>query len=123
MTTAQETKPEAPESAQPLAFGSTVELGSVVIPARQAFDRWQQASPDELWQNHRASLGGTAWEAYRAGWLERENRLDLVGWQCRWLDPEEGPSLWSFCDAEAAEIYRRKQRYEVRPVYATRPNA
>lgn len=33
MTTAQETKPEAPECGQPLAFGSTVELG-VTCPER-----------------------------------------------------------------------------------------
>lgn len=105
----------------PLALKSNEGLGRK-IPARVAFDRWQADSPPELWQSNRASLGSTAWEAYRAGWLERENRLELVGWQCRWLDPDEGPGLWVFCDYKAVEVYRRDGRYDVRPVYGQRPN-
>ena len=113
---------EATEACRPLGLGSTEWLGSVKIPMRVAFERWQQASPAELWMNGRASLGGTAWEAYRQGVLDTQNAMEIAGWQYRWLDPEEGPSLWANCDADSANRLRQNTRYEVRAVYAKRPN-
>jgi hypothetical protein len=49
--------------------------------------------------------------------------LEHVGWQQRFICPEEGPSIWSFCSDEEAEILMRRDNYEVRPVFADRaPN-
>ena len=33
---------------------------------RQAFETWQQTSPDRLWNNGSAGLGATAWAAWQA---------------------------------------------------------
>lgn len=99
------------------AVASTDELGRVV-PERAAFDRWQADSAPELWENNRASLGGTAWEAWRARGEYEGRKRELVGWQQRWVDPEEGPSLWAFVDGATADLLRGKKHYEVRPVFA-----
>lgn len=43
---------------------------------------------------------------------------ELVGYQQRFIDDEEGPTSWSFCDENDALVYMRKQKFQVRPVYA-----
>ena len=45
-------------------------------------------------------------------------RLIHVGYQQRYLCPEEGPSIWEFCDYRSADILRDRPDYELRPVYA-----
>lgn len=47
----------------------------------------------------------------------REN-LEHVGWQQRYLDKEEGPSAWQFCDDRTAKILEGRSDYELRKVYA-----
>ena len=112
---------ECPNPSQPLGLGSSEELGRAV-PERAAFDRWQDDSPPELWQNNRASLGGTAWMAWVGAKEHARSQMEHAGWQQRWLDPEEGPGPWVFCDAVTADLLRPKKHYEVRPVLAARPN-
>jgi len=45
-------------------------------------------------------------------------QYELVGWQQRYIDPDEGASIWQFCDSRTAEILRGRPNYELRPVYA-----
>ena len=52
-------------AAEPLALRLSEGLGRVV-PERAAFDKWQTDSAPELWENNRASLGGTAWATWVA---------------------------------------------------------
>lgn len=40
-----------------------------------------------------------------------------IGWQARFIDPEEGPSIWTLCDNATAEILKDDSRYELRAVY------
>ena len=47
----------------------------------------------------------------------REN-LEHVGWQQRYIDTEEGASMWQFCDDRSAQILKGRPDYELRPVYA-----
>ena len=93
-----------------------------VVPERTAFDRWQADSPPELWENHRASLGGTAWAAWVAAKEHARSNLEFVGWQKRLTHPVYGAEDWAFCDGPTADVLRRRPGYEVRPVWATRPN-
>ena len=44
--------------------------------------------------------------------------LEHVGWQQRYIDPEEGASVWQFCDDRTAQILKGRSDYELRPVYA-----
>jgi hypothetical protein len=112
---------ESHEPATPRGVSSSEGLGRVV-PERAAFDRWQADSAPELWENNCASLGGTAWAAWVGAKEHARKQMEHVGWQHRWIDPEEGPSLWVFCDAVTADLLRPKKNYEVRPVFAERPN-
>ena len=45
-------------------------------------------------------------------------QLEHVGWQQRYIDKEEGPSIWQFCDNRTAEILKGRSDYELRRVYA-----
>lgn len=47
---------------------------------------------------------------------------ESVGWQQRYICPQEGPSPWQACDERSAEILKGRSDYELRPVY-TRPDA
>lgn len=42
----------------------------------------------------------------------------LVGYQQRFIDDEEGPTIWSFCDSQEAMVFNRRSHFQVRPVYA-----
>lgn len=42
--------------------------------------------------------------------------LEKVGWQRRYICPEEGPGSWVACNEE--DVHRLNSDYEVRPVYA-----
>lgn len=44
--------------------------------------------------------------------------LELAGWQQRYIDPEEGPSLWQACLERDAQILTGRNDYELRKVYA-----
>ena len=49
---------------------------------------------------------------------ERE-RLEPVGWQQRYLCPNEGPGIWVFCATDRdAEILQETDSHEVRRVFA-----
>lgn len=41
-----------------------------------------------------------------------------VGWQQRYIDIEEGPSIWTFCDDSTASILHGRSDYELREVFA-----
>jgi hypothetical protein len=40
-----------------------------------------------------------------------------VGWQQRYIDPDEGPTIWQFCCDRDAKILKGREDYELRPVY------
>lgn len=42
----------------------------------------------------------------------------LVGYQQRFINDDEGPTIWSFCDENDAMIYKRNTHFQIRPVYA-----
>lgn len=44
--------------------------------------------------------------------------IEHVGWQQRYIDKEEGASVWQFCDNRTATILKGRRDYELRPVYA-----
>jgi hypothetical protein len=46
---------------------------------------------------------------------------DPVAWQWRYIDPDEGPSIWVACEKPDAVAYGENSRYEVRPLYAAQP--
>ena len=49
--------------------------------------------------------------------------MDHVGWQQRYLCPEEGPTIWAFCTEKEAETLKRRTDHQTRKVYAERtPN-
>lgn len=109
------------QSGEPAALQLNDGLGRVV-PERAAFDRWQADSAPELWENGRASLGGTAWATWMAAKEHARSNMEFVGWQKRLTHPVYGAEDWSFCDATTADVLRGRPGYEVRPVWATRPN-
>lgn len=45
---------------------------------------------------------------------------EAVAWQSRWIDPEEGPSLWSECRESDIETLRRAG-HEIRSLYPHPP--
>lgn len=45
-------------------------------------------------------------------------RYVVVAWECRYLDPEEGPGMWCGLHAKDLELMRSKSDWEVRPLYA-----
>ena len=107
---------------EPLALRLSEGLGRVV-PERAAFDRWQADSAPELWENNRASLGGTAWATWVAAKEHARSNMEFAGWQKRLTHPVYGAEDWAFCDATTADFLRGRPGYEVRAVWATRPNA
>lgn len=44
-------------------------------------------------------------------------KQEFVGWQQRYLCPDEGPTIWQFCDDRSAEILKDRNDYELRKVY------
>lgn len=42
-----------------------------------------------------------------------------VGWQQRYLDPDEDPGMWQPCDMQTMRLLKDRSDYEVRPVFAT----
>lgn len=74
-------------------------------------------SEDEVFTIERDPFTGK----YRKGYLEvvasPEKRV-LVGYQQRFIDDEEGPTIWSFCDSQEAMVFNRRSHFQVRPVYA-----
>ena len=44
--------------------------------------------------------------------------LEVVGWQQRYIDPDEGVSAWGYADARTASILQGRSDYELRPLYA-----
>ena len=111
----------ATKTDQPLGLSLSEGLGRVV-PERAAFDKWQADSAPELWENNRASLGGTAWATWVAAKEDARRNMEFVGWQKRLTHPVYGAESWAFCDGSTADALRGRPGYEVRPVYATRPN-
>lgn len=63
-------------------------------------------------------------DAFNKGFAAGEEKAcrlackEMVGWQCRWMDPEEGPGLWRFINAREYELRRYSAKYEVREVFA-----
>src|SRR5690606_12789603 len=50
-------------------------------------------------------------------------RGEVVAWQYRRLDPEDGIGPWIGCSESDAEIIQSNPLFEVRPLYATPPAA
>jgi hypothetical protein len=44
--------------------------------------------------------------------------LTQVGWQQRYIDPDEGPTIWQFCSDNDAKILQGREDYELRPIYS-----
>lgn len=55
--------------------------------------------------------------------LERLRAQEPVAWQQRYIDSEEGPSLWRECSKNDIEVLRTSPQREVRPLYRAAPPA
>lgn len=53
---------------------------------------------------------------------QRTEAVEPVAWRQRYIDPEEGPSIWSHCDENSRRLLQGRTDYEVQPLY-THPQA
>ena len=53
----------------------------------------------------------------RARAARQEQAGEPVAWRQRYIDPEEGPSIWSHCDEHSRRLLAGRADYEVQPLY------
>lgn len=97
--------------------------------ASEAYDEWDNDNASRVGKILRALADPVFAKSYRADIAELHASLtpapsardaDVVVWQGRRIDPEEGPGLWWNIDASQVDLARRTG-YEVRALYRTPP--